>query len=383
MIHFSQILTANGSAFLILLMIKLIMRRQANIKSLPDAKILSVMINLTLFQCFFDTLVFWIDGKQFPMARELNYIGNIVYYILNVSIAYLWPLFTEYKLNCSVTKLKKLAFALGIPVVLIAAFVISTPFNGLVFTITEKNVYTRTNNNFLIPTVLIVFFIFFGIAHIYLNYRNKGKYMIFPALYFGIPALLAIIIQAFFYEISLIFIGTAIGIMGIYLSTQCESAYIDQLCGVYNRRYYSDYIRAFSNSKNKSSTVSGVLIDMDNFKPINDNFGHEMGDEALIQFSSVLRNKMKNIGFVVRYGGDEFILLTNKSEEAVQTAVNDIISELENLNSSGKNKYKLEFSYGIATIDANSSSDVFLNAMDSRMYEMKRKRKAEISSAKS
>lgn len=84
---------------------------------------------------------------------------------------------------------------------------------------------------------------------------------------------------------------------------------------------------------------------------------------------------MSEIGFVVRYGGDEFILITNQSEGAVQTAVSGIISELDEINSSGEIGYKLEFSYGIAAITADSSSDVFLKTMDSRMYEMKNRRK--------
>ena len=335
------------------------------------------MINLTMFQCLFDTLVFWIDGKTFPMARELNYAGNIIYYILNVTVAYFWPLFTEYKLNCSVQKLKKQALILGIPLAVTALFITTTPINGFVFTITENNNYTRTGYNFLIITGLIIFYILFGSIRIYVNHRNKGKYMIFPALYFTLPILLAITIQAFNYGISLIYMGTAIGLTGIYLSTQSESAYIDQLCGVYNRRYYNDYIRNLCNSRSKDSFISGALLDMDNFKQINDNLGHDVGDEALILFSSVLRKYMNKTGFVVRYGGDEFILLSSKTEEALEIAVKGIIDDLETMNNSGKIMYKLEFSYGIATINADGSSDAFLSTMDSRMYEMKRARKAD------
>lgn len=375
MVQYTQILTANGSAFLLLTLLKLIMHRKVKLKSLLDARLLSVMINLTMFQCFFDTLVFWIDGKTFPMARELTYLGNIMYYIINVTVSYIWPLFTEYKLNSNVVRLKKLAILLGIPLVFTVILVSTTPLNGFIFTVTADNRYVRTGLNFLIPTLLIVFYLLFGTIQIHWYRRSRGKYMLFPAIYFVTPTFLAVTIQAFCYGTSFIFIGTAIGITGIYLSTQSESAYIDQLCGVYNRRYYSDYIRAFFNSKNKGSIVTGVLIDMDNFKPINDNFGHETGDEALVSFSSVLRRHMRKIGFVVRYGGDEFILLTSKTEQDAVSVVRSITEEIDEINYSGKNKYKLAFSYGIATVDSDSTSDDFLNAMDSRMYEMKRARK--------
>ncbi len=376
MVQFSQIVTANASAFMLMLLLKLHMNRQAKISTLLDSKLLSAMINLTMFMCFLDTFLFWVDGKTFPAARELNYIGNIMYYILNVTISYLWPLFTEYKLNCDVAKLKKLAILSGIPLALSAVAIALTPLSGFLFTITEDNRYTRTQLNFLLPTILIVIYLIIGTIKVYIHRRNKGKYMIFPVIYFVTPIVISVMVQAFFYGISLIYIGIAIGLTGIYISTQSESAYIDQLCGVYNRRYYNDYIRAFCSSKNKSSAITGALIDMDKFKPINDNFGHGVGDEALMKFSSILRKNMSEIGFVVRYGGDEFILISNQSESAVEKAVSDIQKELDEVNASGENRYNLEFSYGIASITADNSSDDFLKTMDSRMYEMKNKRKS-------
>lgn len=375
MVQYSRILTADASALLLMVLLKLHMNRQAKISPLIDARLLSAMINLTMFQCLLDMFVFWVDGKTFPAARELNIIGNIVYYILNVTIAYLWPLFTEYKLNCSIAKLKKLAMLTGIPLALTAISIVLTPLSGFLFTITEDNRYTRTELNFLLPTVLIFIYLLIGTIKVYIHRRNKGKYMIFPVIYFVTPIVIAVTVQAFFYGISLIYIGIAIGLTGIYISTQSESAYIDQLCGVYNRRYYNDYIRAFCNAKNKSSAITGALIDMDNFKPINDNFGHDVGDEALMKFSSILRKNMSEIGFVVRFGGDEFVLVTNRSEGEIEKAVSDILNELDEENASGENRYKLEFSYGISSITADSSSDDFLKTMDSRMYEMKNKRK--------
>ena len=375
MVQLSQIVASDASAFILMLMLKLHINSQAKISTLIDARLLSAMINLTMFQCLLDTLVFWIDGKTFPAARELNYIGNIVYYTLNVTISYLWPLFTEYKLNSSEEKLKKLAIFSGIPLALITVAIALTPISGFLFTITEDNRYTRTELNFLLPTVLIFIYLILGIIKVYIHRRSKGKYMIFPVIYFVTPIVISVTVQAFIYGISLIYIGIAIGLTGVYLSTQSESAYIDQLCGVYNRRYYNDYIRAFCNSKNKASSITGALIDMDNFKPINDNFGHDVGDEALVKFSSILRKHMSEIGFVVRFGGDEFVLITNRSESAAEGAVANILKELDEVNSSGEIRYNLEFSYGIASISADSSSDDFLKTMDSRMYEMKKRRK--------
>lgn len=381
MVQLPQIISVNAAAFALLMIVKLHMRLQAGGKHLLDARLLTVMMNLTMFQCVFDTLVFWVDGQTFPGARVLNIVGNVIYYILNVTVAYFWPLFTEYKINSSVERLKKTAFILGIPLALTALLIISTPFNGIVFTVSEDNIYARSSFFYALPTVLIFVYVVCGTLNVYLHRDKGGKYMIFPALYFVIPLTLAMVMQMLFYGVSLIFIGIAIAITGVYMSTQNESAYLDSLCGVYNRRYYNDYVRSFCNSGKMSALLTGVLIDMDDFKPINDKFGHQTGDMALVKFSEVLRRNMGDIGFAVRYGGDEFILVTGLPPQETREVVQRIAQEIEQINASGANEYKLGFSYGMATINTGGDPDDLLSMMDSRMYEMKQERKKQISKA--
>ncbi len=374
MVQLTQIATANASAFLLLLILKLHMNGRKRKNFLPEVRLLTTMINLTMFQCLFDTLVFWIDGRSFPLARGLNYVGNIVYYTLNLTIAYVWTLFTEYKLSNSEKKVKQVAVGMGVPLAAAVLMVALAPLNGFVFTVTEDNRYCRTGWHFFIPTLLMLFYALYGTVKIYIYRKAKGKYMIFPALYFIVPIVLAVLTQTFIYGISLIFIGIAIGLTGVYLSTQSESAYLDQLCGVYNRRYYNDYMRTFCNSQ-RAGTLTGVLIDMDNFKSINDSFGHVVGDAALMQFGDVLREALREPDFAVRFGGDEFILIAEKPAAEMEKILDEIQEKIEEINASGRNKFNMAFSYGIAEIPAGSRAEDFLKTMDGHMYEMKKQRK--------
>ena len=375
MVQMSQIITANVAALVLLIIVKLHMWDQYKAGRLLDIKLLSTMMHLTILECIFDTLVFWIDGKNFLGAREINYAGNIIYYILKVAIVYFWPLFIEYKINSSYKKVKKLATIFAIPLLACSLLVLTTPFSGIIFTINEDNIYTRTENYFIIPNLMIILYVVFGAVKVYLNRKKEEKYLLIPAIFFIVPVLLGIVVQVFSYGISLTFIGIAIGLTGVYLSTQNESAYKDPLCGVYNRRYYIDYVRSFCNSRKKDDFLVGILIDMDNFKQINDKYGHYAGDKALQLFGSVLRKQIGDIGFVVRYGGDEFILISKQSEAAVDAVVANIVKEIDEINATGKNEFQLSFSYGMAKLNLDSNMNEFLRTMDARMYEMKRNRK--------
>lgn len=375
MVQMSQIITANVAALVLLIIVKLHMWDQYKAGRLLDIKLLSTMMHLTILECIFDTLVFWVDGKNFLGAREINYAGNIIYYILKVAIVYFWPLFIEYKINSSYKKVKKLATIFAIPLLACSLLVLTTPFSGIIFTINEDNIYTRTENYFIIPNLMIILYVVFGAVKVYLNRKKEEKYLLIPAIFFIVPVLLGIIVQVFSYGISLTFIGIAIGLTGVYLSTQNESAYKDPLCGVYNRRYYIDYVRSFCNSRKKDDFLVGILIDMDNFKQINDKYGHCAGDKALQLFGSVLREQIDDIGFAVRYGGDEFILISKQSEAAVDAVIADIVKEIDEINATGKNEFQLSFSYGMAKLNLDSNMNEFLRTMDARMYEMKRNRK--------
>ncbi len=345
-------------------------------KGLLDTRILRIMINITMFQCVWDTLVFWVDGQTFAGARTLNYVGNIIYYTLNGTVAYFWPLFTEYKLTNNVQKVKRLATILAIPLFISSALVISSPFTGIIFTVSEDNIYARSGVFFVIPTLLIFLYVIWGTVNVYMKRKKAGQYMLFPVIYFVTPIMLAMITQMLYYGVSLIFIGIAIALTGVYISTQSESVYIDQLCGVYNRRYYNDFIRTFCNSDKTEEVVTGVLIDMDEFKMINDTFGHHVGDEALMVFSAVLREKMFHIGFAVRYGGDEFILLSKKSDDIIKETIAGITEEIKAINEKGEYPFKLKFSYGISTMRPGNEPELFLRTMDSHMYDMKGEHKS-------
>ncbi len=115
------------------------------------------------------------------------------------------------------------------------------------------------------------------------------------------------------------------------------------------------------------------MMDVNQFKQINDNHGHLEGDLALQEVAHIIKSSTPEYGFAIRYAGDEFLLFTKSPSIAdLQAIVSDIRAQLESCNHSNPKNYNLSMSFGIGTFD-NSSEDIdhFIARLDVKMYDDK------------
>ena len=165
--------------------------------------------------------------------------------------------------------------------------------------------------------IIIVVNIVMLIDGIYLYLRGKirgGILKFFPVWQFIIPLAIGLTTTWLFYGVSMTFSCFAVSIAGILFSLQNEAMYLDGLTGLYNR-YYLDHIKdeisAYRGRKKKNTNITAMMLDMNDFKSINDKYGHATGDDALINMAEILRGSIGEMGSVIRYAGDEFIVLLN------------------------------------------------------------------------
>ena len=157
-----------------------------------------------------------------------------------------------------------------------------------------------------------------------------------------------------------------------------QLAQLDPLTQVLNRRRFFEVAEAeFESSIQAGKTFSLLLLDLDHFKKINHDYGHLIGDHALIQFTSVIRNNIRDVDHFGRYGGEEFVLLLPETtlEDAVKMA-QEICYLIFNLSiPTEKGNLHMTVSIGIAISDSQDTriEDIFDRA-DQSLYQAKAQR---------
>ena len=150
----------------------------------------------------------------------------------------------------------------------------------------------------------------------------------------------------------------------------------DPLTGLYNRHYLKDYaMKACSRVNRHNTNLVLIFIDLDNFKQVNDTYGHEAGDEVLKKVSEIFREIFRQYDIIVRYGGDEFIILIEDikyDETALKNLLDKMVERIEN----SLKKFNISASYGIAVAPKETNSfEELINLADERMYKQKIARK--------
>ncbi len=147
----------------------------------------------------------------------------------------------------------------------------------------------------------------------------------------------------------------------------------DHLTGLYNSRYLKTF---FELNKEIGLQYSLLYVDLDHFKDVNDNFGHDMGDELLKKIASLFKGIVPNDSVVTRVGGDEFVLLipvsSNEMVESRKSACQIIDVLTSNSIEVDGQEIPISASVGITYVESGKSLKVLMKEADNAMYQAKR-----------
>ena len=371
-INMAEVLIVNGIGICLMAAIQLI-RIDMGDRGLLSNKIYDAMVKLTIIGCSAEIGTFLVDGAGFAGAAALSYLLNSICFLGTCSVGLLWCCYVEFKIYNSIERLKKRLRVLVIPFAIILVLIIANLFvHGIIFSISEENIYSRGTLVSLSYIALFIYF-FYSILITVVSKRSEFQFRFKPVMsiyVFVVPCIAGTIIQGLFYGITCGWTSVAMSMTFVFIEGQSKTSFVDALSGMYNRRYL-EYIL----NKNDScdAGIYGIMLDVNGFKQINDIYGHTKGDEAIVVVGRMLSDVIGEKGVVIRFAGDEFIVLVEADNESqIDAALEAIKARANEISNSEDVPYSISFAVGTSRYKGEADDiDDFITRMDQMMYRDK------------
>lgn len=313
---------------------------------------------------------------MFPFIASGNYL-EIFLNTLLISI-YFQYVCTQVS-NIDVLIKRRVSTILWIMVSVCWAIVISTLFTKEIFYYDEAKMYHR-GPLFWVPMSLL--FVMMVVVEEYIisqkrkiernHYKSLVLFLTFPIIGWAL--------QFFVYGLPFSLISLTFAAQVVFANIQNRNMDTDYLTGLFNRQSLDRRMQERISAASEKHSFSAILLDIDDFKKINDSFGHYEGDMALIHTAELLRNSTGHGELIARYGGDEFCILTEEDDPALLEEMgNRIRSNLITFNQNRKQPYEISFSMGYAVYKTSygKNTEDFIKVIDKKMYEEKKFHKQE------
>ena len=319
-----------------------------------------------------------IDHGMYKVPASVNYGFNLLYFFsLDIS-CYLWFLFSEYSQESRLVKDKGLKLLNPLPFVLLLALTVLSCWTHGVFYVDENGCYQRGPLfvlQFVVPYSYILFtsikaFYKSCLKENYLKrdeYRTIAKFMLAPLFFSSF--------QLFLPEALTLSMGMTLATLLVYLDSQETLISLDPLTRLNNRSQLIWYLSQKMKNRSEGRQLYLLMMDMDEFKQINDRFGHVEGDEALVQIADVLKRAAAGRDcFIARYGGDEFIVVCETSSPGeLEDFCRAIREGLAAENAKPDAGFRLSLSIGCAVCTEETASiPDFIKAADKDLYRVKK-----------
>lgn len=362
-----SVLTADIVSILLLVTLNLANKQKAEYTR--DMQLIQQMMVIIGIANISDCCVYYFAGSSNIVIKVLVFLSGSWLFLGNVMFGYTWAKFLMTHMNIPFSDIRRKLYQI-IRLISIVLLVLNI-FYPLVFFVSDGS-YKRGPAYF----IFLIFACFYIADSMYLygnRVKKNGSLKLFPVYVFLIPVILGVVIQTFFVEIAITWTSIAISVAGIMTALKNEIIFTDCLTGLYNRVYLEFLHKRACNKKD--CWVSGIMIDLNGFKQINDNYGHSEGDLALCIVADLLRKSFSEYGVITRYAGDEFVVMLNTTDEQfikkiIESAKKNFVTE----NEKNDKPYQLSASMGYAITNlSNETIDDFMNRIDEQMYQDKLK----------
>jgi diguanylate cyclase (GGDEF)-like protein len=342
-------------------------------RSLLQQKYFSLILVTTVLMLVTDVFSRF-DGRPGTLYAAANQAGNFLMFLLSPVLPSLWLLYVHSQVNNPGSKVKRWIVLPASLAAVNAVMLVLSQFFGWFYTIGADNIYHR-GPLYWFPVAVTAVITAAAFFLILVSRKTIERKYFITLLLFPVPPVAGIVLQVAYYGLPLILNGAALSILIAFITIQNERMNTDYLTGAYNRKGLELYIRQKISASSAARTFSAILLDLDNFKSINDSFGHNTGDDVLVSSVRLLRGCIRSDDLIARYGGDEFYIILNISGlEDLEAVVRRIEDCIDNYNASSGAPFKLGVSMGYAVYDygARLTAAEFRGQLDALMYANKR-----------
>jgi len=360
------------SAFSVLVLIALLVVIYFK-HEIPSHKstIFKLIIVSTILMNVLEVFSWAFNGIDTYTSFILNHIFNFFFIALNTLVVSLWASYIDFLVYEDKKRLKRRTYYMH-PTILVIVLTTINLFYPIMYEISEVNVYSRLS--FLWVSMAMTLIVYFVILIIVLrNKKSLNNTTILGVMLFLVLPLVAAVLQLRFYGLFLIWPSTAVAVLFSYLIFETTSGNRDFLTGLFTRVSAE---RRISKHLQKRRKFSVIMIDLDDFKMLNDTFGHRTGDRILISMARILKKVFNSKAVVSRFGGDEFIIVV---EGVLEGEINYQRKEIERLikKSTDIELKETKFSFGVSYCQNPSSSSIeeMIVSADNNMYFDKAKNK--------
>ena len=361
---------------LIILMFLYVSAYNRSEKIYTEYKLFISLIETNMIIIVIDIFGWVFNGLPGAQNMFLNTASNMVLYILVPLGPILWTLYSAFQVSHNEIVVKKLQNILKILFTIHAVVAVLSLYTGWFFTVDSQNFYHREDYFW----IHIAFCYSFLIYSLYIIIKNRAKVetkYYYSMLLYVLPISIGGLLQTLFYGVSLTWSGMMLSILIIYFNIQDKALNTDYLSGLYNRRRLESYLHVKIQNSSENRSFSGIIIDLNRFKEINDEYGHDVGDKAIKDTAMILKKSLEPNDFIARYGGDEFfIILDIDNREILDQVVEKIYENVDCYNTFRQAPYEISFSIGYDIYDHKTAlgTDEFLRHIDLLMYKNKRSR---------
>lgn len=348
-------------------------------RGLTESKWFVLSLVTVQVYCIADIIAALFKNRVFFGARALLLASNTIYIAIPIILVLFWNRYISEHTRAYYRPARIFRFLdrfFPIAAYIICAIALSAPITRSTFYLDELNTYHRTLGAYLVPVFAYMFMVYETVKLQIIRKNSESLPIKRDAnilSLFAVPCIFFSLVQVILYGTTVSQVGFTMALMIVFMGRTQNKVSRDELTGLNNRREYEYAIDRIS--KNSENAMI-VMVDVDDFKSINDNYGHLEGDNALKAVSMILKKACSDKKGVAlyRYGGDEFIMLSTEPNYEVpkEMLVSAITDETAKYNDNYKKPYRINLSIG-AACGSCSGSGIYklIETADKEMYKIK------------